>query len=616
MTLLITIAAFAVISYVALTRVIAPAFDSLELAAARTNLVRAKRAIDSEIESLRANTSDWSPWNDIHKYVQGQYPEFIATNITPPTLINLELDLVAIYALDSDLKFSLLLIDGQERSVDELGILGIDDFGSLSLTEHEMIDDTKYGIVNTRFGPMLICSNPILHSDDTGPIGGTIVMAQFLSESRLARLRERTEVQMDWIPIDQSERLSDYDLNSLAKGDVLVDANESRILSSSMLFDIFGAPVLVLSAETPRDISALGRRTVNGAMLLLLIGGVLATIVMWSLLRRIILTPIESLAGHIDEIRESGDLLRKLELDSDDEIGALAAQFDNLTSEVHAARQALLDQSFNAGKADTAAEVLHNIRNAMTPMVNGIERVSRAFRVTDCLRIGEATKQLVDSECPPERKAKLIEYIDASFERIKNVGIEATADMKIVMSQSQQVEGILSAQEQFANVAPVEEDIVVNEVVEEAAHVLPKKAKSKIDFEMGKELIRYRIRAHRVGLLQVLGNLILNAYESIQRGDASDGRISLSATEAVIEDRPMVRLTIRDNGCGFSEDVSKRIFQRGYTSKTEGSATGLGLHWCANAVVGMGGRISAESEGAGKGAEFHVLLPAAEGRQG
>jgi signal transduction histidine kinase len=36
------------------------------------------------------------------------------------------------------------------------------------------------------------------------------------------------------------------------------------------------------------------------------------------------------------------------------------------------------------------------------------------------------------------------------------------------------------------------------------------------------------------------------------------------------------------------------------------------LHWCANAVAGMGGRISAESDGAGKGAKFHVLLPIAQ----
>jgi signal transduction histidine kinase len=114
-------------------------------------------------------------------------------------------------------------------------------------------------------------------------------------------------------------------------------------------------------------------------------------------------------------------------------------------------------------------------------------------------------------------------------------------------------------------------------------------------------------------LLQVLSNLILNAHESIQRAETADGRISLSASDTVLNDSKMVQLTVRDNGCGFEEDVRNRIFQRGFTSKSKGSTTGLGLHWCANAVASMGGRIFADSQGEGKGAAFHVLLPAAPG---
>ncbi len=150
-------------------------------------------------------------------------------------------------------------------------------------------------------------------------------------------------------------------------------------------------------------------------------------------------------------------------------------------------------------------------------------------------------------------------------------------------------------------------------MVGEATHVIPKEAKSSISVDLDDDLNRYRVLAHRTGLLQILGNLILNAYESIERGQQSDGRISLSAIDTVIDDQAMVRLTVRDNGTGFSEDVCKRIFRRGFSSKREGDASGLGLHWCANAVSSMGGRISAESPGTGQGAEFHVLLPAAQG---
>ena len=208
---------------------------------------------------------------------------------------------------------------------------------------------------------------------------------------------------------------------------------------------------------------------------------------------------------------------------------------------------------------------------------------------------------------------KLLEYVEASFEHIKNSNSEATDDMRIVMSQARQVEDILADQEKFAIDSPATENISVDEVVGEAAHVIPKDAKNKITFELDHELHGLRVYAHRIGLLQVMGNLILNAYESIQRARQKKGRISLTATPELVENQAMVRLTVRDNGTGFENDAKTKVFQRGFTSKGEGDTTGLGLHWCANAVAGMGGRISAESDGTGKGARFHVLLPIAQG---
>jgi len=336
-------------------------------------------------------------------------------------------------------------------------------------------------------------------------------------------------------------------------------------------------------------------------------------IVMWSYMKGTVIRPIEHLTKHMDKIRESGDLSDKLNLQTRDEIGLLARQYDSLTTEVHETRAALLHQSFKAGKADTAAEVLHNIRNAMTPMINGLDRLSKVFKVTDSLHVSEAVENLSDPECPPDRAGKYVQYIGASFDRIKSVNGEASEDLKVVISQARQVEAILSDQEKFTNVAPVAENLVVDEVVEEAAHVIPKESSTEIDMDVDENLTNFRVRAHRIGLLQVLGNLILNAHESIERANSAGGQIMLFAKDTVLDDKQMVQLTVRDNGCGFEEDVRNKIFQRGFSSKSKGDTTGLGLHWCANAVASMGGRIFADSAGEGKGAEFHVLLPAAQG---
>jgi len=177
------------------------------------------------------------------------------------------------------------------------------------------------------------------------------------------------------------------------------------------------------------------------------------------------------------------------------------------------------------------------------------------------------------------------------------------------------VEAILSDQERYANVSPVIESLDLASVIEEAALVIPDQNRPGIQLVVQPGLDEFRVRAHRVGLVQVLGNLILNAYESIRRGQATAGSITMAATDDELDGQPMVHLTITDSGCGFTPEVRHNIFQRGYSSK-EGHQRGLGLHWCANALSNMGGRISAESEGNDLGASFHVLLPPGTDRKG
>lgn len=611
LTLAALIAAFTALSYAILGSVIAPAFDDLEQSAAQTDLTRAEMAIKTDIENLEAITADWAPWDDIYYYVLGEYPGFRKSNLDRPTLTNLGLDLMVVYPAKGDYLWGQVLVDGEERDPRELGVLDPAHRSRNALTAHAHAASRTVGFINTGLGPMIISSRPILRSDDSGPVAGALIMGQFLNAERLARLQSRTEVDMHW----QFTAFGEEPLSSQLLSEDVVDqrTTASAISSRKVLPDIHGSPFVTLDVETPRSISSLGSQTINAALLFLAVAGVMVTGFIWFMLRGTILRPIEQLASHIEKVRTSGDLSRRLDTRRDDEIGALAQQFDDLTDEVNDARQALLDQSFKAGKADTAAEVLHNIRNAMTPMINGLERLRKSFTVTSKLRVEEATQQIANPDCAPERREKFLQYVDASFAHLESVGAEAAEDLGIVTKQARQIEGILADQERFANIAPITESIVVNEVLDEASHVIPKRTTHGVDLRMSADASRVRVRAHRIGLLQVMGNLILNAYESIQRCKKTDGHISLEAAQEVVDDMPMVRVTIRDNGGGFNKDMGERIFQRGFTSKKEGSSTGLGLHWCANAVAGMGGRIQAKSRGLGQGAEFHVLLPAAHG---
>ena len=77
----------------------------------------------------------------------------------------------------------------------------------------------------------------------------------------------------------------------------------------------------------------------------------------------------------------------------------------------------------------------------------------------------------------------------------------------------------------------------------------------------------------------------------------------------VLDDRPAIRVSVRDNGPGLAPEQRPRIFDPFYTTRTKG--TGLGLPIARRIVEAHGGRIAA-GEGGGPGAEFVITLPKGE----
>ncbi len=614
-TLFTVMVALAFLSYIVLNEVVAPAFDELEIQEAETNLIRAVKAISNDLDNLSAITGDWGLWDDAYEYATGAYPAFEDSNLARPTLANLDLTLLAVYDVDGGLIWGQV---NNDEAPDDLSVLGILDPGTDTaerLIRHTNPAGHTDGLVRTRQGPMLISSWPIVRSDGSGPIAGTMIMGQLLDDIRQLRLRERTEVLLEWLPIEQDADIPSAlqtALSGAGGGSMLHESKRTEIVSRGILNDLFGAPLLTLVAHTPRQISALGQSTVNGALLFLAFAGLIVALVAWLMLRSVIVLPLEKLAQHITGIRKSGDLTQRLDEQRPDEIGSLANEFDRLAEELYEARKLLLDQSFKAGKADNAAEVLHNIRNAMTPLINSIDRLTKDLNVTNGLRVRQAVEELGDATASPERAGKLLQYIESAFSHIEGTNRNVGENLNVASKQARQVEAILADQEKHAKATPIVENLSLSDVLDEAILVIPESASSGIQLDLVNGVAEHTVRAHRVGLLQVLGNLVLNAYESIQRSQSNSGRIELSAATESYGDKAMVRLTVADTGCGFDENFKQKMFQRGFSSK-QGHLSGLGLHWCANALAAMGGRIQAESRGPGHGAQFHVLLPKALG---
>jgi histidine kinase len=108
---------------------------------------------------------------------------------------------------------------------------------------------------------------------------------------------------------------------------------------------------------------------------------------------------------------------------------------------------------------------------------------------------------------------------------------------------------------------------------------------------------------------QVLVNLVANACDALQDGE--ERVLTLSISEAKLEDVDCWSCNVADTGTGIPEDILEDIFGSFFTTKPEGEGTGLGLSISRGIIRDYQGDITVSSE-ASKGTTFSVLLPKTE----
>jgi CheY-like chemotaxis protein len=117
--------------------------------------------------------------------------------------------------------------------------------------------------------------------------------------------------------------------------------------------------------------------------------------------------------------------------------------------------------------------------------------------------------------------------------------------------------------------------------------------------------------ADPVRLAQVFGNLLNNAAKYSESGGTITVEARREAAEAVV--------AVTDTGDGIEPEQFAqlfKIFARGnHSAKRNQSGLGIGLALVRRLVEMHGGRIEAESEGAGKGSRFTVRLPLSPAQQ-
>ena len=283
-------------------------------------------------------------------------------------------------------------------------------------------------------------------------------------------------------------------------------------------------------------------------------------------LNKYILKPISLLVKFSEAIKKKSNQnidIKKVFV-RDDEIGKLTVSIDEMTKE--------LQQRTN--RAETFSnDLAHEIRNPLASL--------------------KSASELLDKTTEKNESEKLLKIINHDVERIERLITDYSQMLKDEASLSR---------EKMSKVNLIE---IINSVVEDFKQDLINQSK-KIEINI-KDKVNTKNGYYIFGignrLEQVIANLLDNSISFSQNNQKIEIILEETSTN--------VLMTIKDEGPGFSETSTQKIFKRFYSNRPAsfGKHSGLGLNIVKNIVELHKGTIAASNRIDTKGALVEVLLP-------
>lgn len=284
------------------------------------------------------------------------------------------------------------------------------------------------------------------------------------------------------------------------------------------------------------------------------------------------------------------------------------------TRELEATYAQLAETARLAGKAEVAAGVLHNIGNVINSIGVRLEMMRNHLSFTCPVEeLGQSLRLLEQNQDrlgPFFREdptgAKLLPFL----RELAGVQAQTQAELKsslgFIQDQIQHIAEIMAVEQRYHRPGLLTEPTDLNRLVREVLEMMKDSLlRRQVEVETDLQEIPL-LKLDRSQMMQVFFNLIKNAAEALEKNPAAERRIKVQIRRTAANE---IELTVADNGSGIREEDRPRLFQFGFTTKTEAGGHGFGLHAAANFIQSLGGTIAAESDGPGRGAVFRVCLP-------
>ena len=273
-------------------------------------------------------------------------------------------------------------------------------------------------------------------------------------------------------------------------------------------------------------------------------------------------------------------------------------------------RQALQDKAVEQSKFEIASGVLHDIGNAVVGFGSYITKIKRNIEQNDIgtlnnLKLFIEKQKLAIGNAIGEAKANaLIDLLNGVIANMEQEKIDVKKSLNEQLNIISHIQEILNIQRQYvkgqsSERMPVNLRSIIND---STAMLLASFDKKGVQITSDIPIKVPAIKGDRTKLMQVFLNLLKNGVESVFLANVTEKSVHI---ELLVNDQS-INIIITDNGLGFEGINGDHFFEKGVTSKPEG--TGLGLANCKSIIESHNGTIHLKSKGAGLGATATIIF--------
>ena len=283
------------------------------------------------------------------------------------------------------------------------------------------------------------------------------------------------------------------------------------------------------------------------------------------ILNRYFLKPIKNLVDYTKIIKEKSKKKTNINIlkNTNDELGALSISLDDMTNNLQKRIQ-------NAENFST--DLVHEIRNPLASLKSATEILNET---------GDKSERL-----------KLLNILDHDIQRIE----------RLITDYSQILKDEVALSKEKMNIIDLK--LIVKSVVDDFNSIYETKRDIKIEFVDEGNLKEYKISGIENRIEQIIANLLDNSISF----SADNKKILVQLNKDINKN---ILLKVIDEGEGFKEKDTDKIFKRFYSNRPEkfGEHSGLGLNIVKNLVELHGGSIRASNNPNQKGANVEIIFP-------